>query len=383
MLPGAPLVGLLRRERITLVTLPPSVLAALPEAPLPDLETVVSAGEACTPEVVARWTAGRRLVNAYGPTEACVCATGTPLTGGDLERASAIGRPIDNVRVYLLDPAGEPVPAGAVGEIHIGGAQVARGYWRDPAGTAARFLPDPAAVGGRLYRTGDLARHRSDGAIEYLGRCDRQVKLRGIRVELGEVEQTLLRDPGVREAVVVLRDGGLVAYLVPRDPALQVGPVRDRLAGALPAAMIPADFVLLPALPLNANGKVDRDLLPVPDVARSRRRAGYAAPRTAIEETLAAIWQEVLEVDRVGIHDDFLSLGGHSLLSIQIASRIEEAFAVRISLKVVFSGQTLEELAGEVEAALFAASGDADLEDELRQLENLSDDEVASLLAEA
>jgi acyl carrier protein len=147
--------------------------------------------------------------------------------------------------------------------------------------------------------------------------------------------------------------------------------------------MIPADLVLLPALPLSANGKVDRDRLPAPDAAQTRRRAGYVAPRTAIEETLAAIWGEVLEVDRVGIHDDFLSLGGHSLLAIQIASRIEEAFAVRVSLKVIFSGQTLEELAAEVEAALFAASGEADLADELRRLENLSDDEVASLLAEA
>ncbi len=383
LLPGVPLVELLRRERITLVTLPPSVLSALPEAGLPELETVVSAGEACTPEVVARWTAGHRLVNAYGPTEACVCATGTPLEAGDLERAAAIGRPIANVRIYLLDPAGDPVPAGAVGEIHIGGAQVARGYWRDPAGTAARFLPDPAAVGGRLYRTGDLARHLPDGTIEYLGRCDRQVKLRGIRVELGEVEQTLLRDPGVREAAVLLREGRLVAYLVAKDPALSLSKVRDHLAGSLAAAMIPTDFLLLPALPLSANGKVDRDRLPAPDAAQTRRRAGYVAPRTAIEETLAAIWGEVLEIDQVGIHDDFLSLGGHSLLSIQIASRIEEAFAVRVSLKVIFSGQTLEELAGEVEAALFAASGDADLEDELRQLENLSDDEVASLLAEA
>ncbi|HTQ79686.1 MAG TPA: amino acid adenylation domain-containing protein, partial [Thermoanaerobaculia bacterium] len=382
LLPGMPLVDLLQRERITLVTLPPTVLSSLPDAALPALETVVSAGEACTPEVVARWTAGHRLVNAYGPTEACVCATGTPPLGGAQKSAPSIGRPIDNVRVYLLDSSGDPVAVGAVGEIHIGGAQVARGYWGDPAGTAARFRPDPLAVGGRLYRTGDLARHRADGAIEYLGRCDRQVKLRGIRIELGEIEQTLLCDPGIRDAVVVLREGRLVAYLVAKDPALEIGRVRDRLAQVLSAAMIPSDFVLLSALLLNANGKVDRDLLPAPDAAQTRRRAAYVAPRTPIEETLAAIWQEVLEVDRVGVQDDFLSLGGHSLLSIQIASRIEEAFAVRISLKVIFSGQTLEALAGEVEAALFASSSDGDVEAEIRRLENQSDDEVASLLAE-
>ncbi|HVR07011.1 MAG TPA: non-ribosomal peptide synthetase, partial [Thermoanaerobaculia bacterium] len=382
LLPGLPLVDLLRRERITLVTLPPAVASLLPAADLPCLATVVSAGEACTPEVVARWAAGHRLVNAYGPTETCVCATGVAWSACCLA-ALPIGRPLDNVRVYLLDAWGEPVPPGAVGEVHIGGSQVARGYWHDPAGTAARFLPDPAGAGERLYRTGDLAHHRTDGLVEYLGRSDRQVKVRGIRVELGEVEETLLRDPDVREALVVLREGRLVAYVVGRDERLTVAGIRDRLALALPAPMIPADFVLLAALPLNGNGKIDRDRLPAPDTALSRRRAAYVAPRTTIEETLAAIWQEVLGLQRVGIHDDFLSLGGHSLLSIQIAARIDETFAVRIPLQAVFSGETLDALARQVEAAIFAASSDLDLEAEILQLEGPSGDETANLQAEA
>jgi len=382
LLPGLPLVDLLRRERITLVTLPPAVASLLPAADLPCLATVVSAGEACTPEVVARWAAGHRLVNAYGPTETCVCATGVAWSACCLA-ALPIGRPLDNVRVYLLDAWGEPVPPGAVGEVHIGGSQVARGYWHDPAGTAARFLPDPAGAGERLYRTGDLAHHRTEGLVEYLGRSDRQVKVRGIRVELGEVEETLLRDPDVREALVVLREGRLVAYVVGRDERLTVAGIRDRLALALPAPMIPADFVLLAALPLNGNGKIDRDRLPAPDTALSRRRAAYVAPRTTIEETLAAIWQEVLGLQRVGIHDDFLSLGGHSLLSIQIAARIDETFAVRIPLQAVFSGETLDALARQVEAAIFAASSDLDLEAEILQLEGPSGDETANLQAEA
>jgi glutamate-1-semialdehyde-2,1-aminomutase len=381
LLPGPALVDLLSRERITLVTLPPSVLSAMPAVDLPHLETVVSAGEACTPEVVSRWGGRYRLINAYGPTEACVCATGMVVSeAGD---AALIGQPIDNVQVYILDRHGEPVPVGLVGELHLGGAQVARGYLHRPDLTAGAFLPDPfGEPGGRIYRTGDLARHRAGGRIEYLGRRDRQVKLRGFRVELGEIEHALLRSPGVREAAVVLRHQRLIAYLVPDLPHPTAAHLRDLLADSLPAYMVPSEFVLLDALPLNANGKVDRDRLPQAGGAPSRGQAEYVAPRNLVEEKIAAIWQEVLEIERVGIHDSFVALGGHSLLSLQIASRIEEAFGVRVSLKILFSGKSLEALAKDVEAALFANSSQADLESVLADLETGSNEEIERLLAE-
>ena len=379
VLPGPAFLDLLSRERITLVTLPPSVLASLPAVDLPHLETVVSAGEACTQEVVSRWAGKHRLLNAYGPTEACVCATGGVSEAGG---AALIGRPIDNVQVYILDRHGEPVPAGMVGELHIGGAQVARGYLHRPARTAAAFLPDPfGQPGGRLYRTGDLALYRAGGSIEYLGRRDRQVKLRGFRVEPGEIEHALLRSPGVLEAVALLRNHRLIAYVVLEPPKPSPAHLRDLLADALPAYMVPTDFVVLDALPLNANGKVDRDRLPEPDASQSRGHTEYVAPRNLVEEKIAEIWQEVLEIERVGVHDSFVSLGGHSLLSIQIAARIEEAFGVRISLRILFSGQSLEALAQDVETALFANSSQADLESALADLESGSGEEIERLLA--
>jgi glutamate-1-semialdehyde-2,1-aminomutase len=381
LLPGPTFVDLLSRERITLVTLPPSVLSALPAVDLPHLETVVSAGEACTPEVVSRWAGKHRLINAYGPTEACVCATGTVSEAGG---AALIGQPIDNVQVYALDRHGEPVPVGMVGELHIGGAQVARGYLHRPDLTAAAFLPDPfGEPGGRIYRTGDLARYHADGRIEYLGRRDRQIKLRGFRVELGEIEHALRRCPGVREAAVVLRHQRLIAYLVLDPPQPTLAHLRDLLADALPAYMAPADFMVLDALPLNANGKLDGDRLPETNGSPSRGQVEYVAPRNLVEERIAAIWQEVLGIERVGIRDTFVALGGHSLLSIQIASRIEEAFGVRISLKVLFTGKSLEVLARDVETALLANSSLADLEKALESLEAGSDGAIEHLLAEA
>ncbi len=383
LLPGPAFVDLLSRERITLVTLPPSVLSSLPAVDLPNLETVVSAGEVCTPEVVSRWAGKHRLINAYGPTEACVCATGAVGEAGGV--SSLIGRPIDNVQVYILDRRGEPVLIGMVGELHIGGAQVARGYLHRPALTAALFLPDPfGEPGARIYRTGDLARYRADGRIDYLGRRDRQIKLRGFRVELGEIEHALLRSPGVREAAVILRHQRLIAYLVLDLPPKPIpANLRDLLADALPSYMLPTEFVVLDALPLNANGKIDRDRLPQPDGSQGRNQVEYVAPRNLLEERIAAIWQEVLGVERVGIRDTFVALGGHSLLSIQIASRIEEAFGVRISLKVLFTGQSLEVLARDVETALLANSSLADLENALESLEAGSDEEIEHLLAEA
>jgi acyl-coenzyme A synthetase/AMP-(fatty) acid ligase/acyl carrier protein len=378
MAPGQPLLDTLRRRRITLVTLPASVLASLPPADLPDLATVVSAGEACSSAVVERWTR-HGLINAYGPTEGCVCATGTPLTAGDA-RDPSIGAPIRNVRVHIVDHHGEPVPIGVTGELVIGGVQLARGYLDQPAQTAASFVPDPFSgeAGARLYRTGDVARYRADGQIEFLGRRDHQIKLRGFRIEPGEIESRLLRQGGVREALVVVRNDQLVAYAV--GDCIDVEAARQALREALPRYMVPDHLIALPAFPLNANGKVHRDLLPDPRTAT--RSAEPRPPRTAIEHSIAEIWQEILATERVGLDDSFIGLGGHSLLAIQTAGRIEKRLGVRVPLEVLFSGKNLESLAQDLEALQIDDSRAGDPESLLDELEQLGDDELAGLLGE-
>ncbi|MBN1204186.1 MAG: amino acid adenylation domain-containing protein [Myxococcaceae bacterium] len=377
--PGPPLIDTLRRRRITLLTLPPSVLASLPPGDLPDLETVVSAGEACSAAVVERWAKHTRLLNAYGPTEGCVCATGTLLAAEDAGREPSIGGPIRNVRVYVLDRHGEPVPVGVTGELFIGGAQVARGYLGRPAQTAASFVPDPFSgdAGARIYRTGDLARYRADGQIEFVGRRDHQIKLRGFRIEPGEIESRLLCRDGVREALALVRSGQLVAYVTGND--IDVDAARRALREALPRHMVPDHLVVLPAFPLSANGKIDRDRLPDPKSATPS--AEQRPPVTLIEQRIAEIWKEVLNTQHVGLDDSFIGLGGHSLLAIQTAGRIEERLGVRVPLEVLFSGKDLESLARDVEALLVHRGDASDLETLLDELEELGEEELAGLLA--
>ena len=359
LLPGPNLVQRLRDRAITHVTLPPAALAALPAAELPALATLVVAGEACPPALAARWTAagrGHRLLNAYGPTEASVCATVAELAGGG---EVSIGRPLPGVAVYVVDRHLRQVPAGIPGELCIGGAGVARGYLERPRATAAQFVPDPFSgrPGARLYRSGDLARFRPDGRLDFLGRIDHQVKVRGFRVELGEVETVLGRCPLVAAAAAALRDGGgeagqrLVAWVVPRPGAaapLDAGELRAFLRERLPDPMVPASFVVVEALPLTAAGKVDRRALPAPEPPRAPLGRPFAAPRSAAEERLAAIWSQVLRVPRVGIHDNFFDLGGDSILSLQIVSRAARA-GLAITPRQVFQHQTV--------AALAAAAG--------------------------
>jgi amino acid adenylation domain-containing protein/non-ribosomal peptide synthase protein (TIGR01720 family) len=346
---GDSLVGLLREQSITTVTLPPSVLMATAYAALPALKTLVVAGEACPPEVVARWSDGRRFLNAYGPTEATVCATVCEKPGR--EGRPPIGRPIANAAVYLLDSQAQPVPVGVAAELHIGGAGLARGYLNRPALTAEKFIPDPfsAEPGARLYRTGDLARHLPDGNIEFLGRIDHQVKVRGYRIETGEVEAALMQSGGVRQCVVVARDDAagkrLVAYVVSEEgSALNVSEAREWLKERVPEYMIPAAFVSLSELPLNANGKIDRARLPEPGGERPELREAYAEPTGEAEHVLARIWSEVLGVERVGVDDNFFSLGGDSILSIQIIARANQA-GLRLNPKHIFEHQTIAELA--------------------------------------
>ncbi|HEU4880716.1 MAG TPA: phosphopantetheine-binding protein, partial [Longimicrobium sp.] len=260
-----------------------------------------------------------------------------------------------NTALYVLDAALKPVPVGVPGELYIGGVQVARGYLDRPGLTAERFVPDPFSTegGARLYRTGDRARWRMDGAIEYLGRLDFQVKVRGFRIELGEIEAALRANEGVADCVVVAREDvpgetRLVAYVVGRAEA---DALRDRLRQSLPEYMVPAAFVSLDALPLTANGKLDRKALPAPEYAADAGR--YVAPRTPVEEVLAEIWTQVLRVERVGVHDSFFDLGGHSLLIMRLLAKIQTTFDLDISIRTVFSMPTLEAMAGEIERRIY------------------------------
>ncbi len=362
--PGPDLLALLERERITVATLSPSVLAALAPQPLPQsLRTLIVAGEACPAAVLQRYGAGRRFFNAYGPTEITVCATIAECDARELQ-APPIGRPIANAQVYLLDAQRQPVPVGVAGEIYIGGVGVARGYLNRPELTAERFVPDPfgAAPGARLYRSGDLGRYRPDGQIGFLGRIDNQVKLRGFRIELGEIEALLHQHPRVREAAVVVRedqpgDRRLVAYVVVTgDAALHLAELRQYLRSSLPEYMVPSAFLAVEAFPLTPNGKLDRAALPAPAEDRSALESSYVAARTALEQAVVEVWSEVLGRERVGIHDNFFELGGHSLLATQVMSRLREIFPRELALRVLFDGPTVAELAAHIEAGLGQAS---------------------------
>ncbi|HEX7238660.1 MAG TPA: phosphopantetheine-binding protein, partial [Longimicrobiaceae bacterium] len=329
-----------------------------------------------------------RLVDTYGPTETTVVATLTELGGG----AVSIGRPVPNGRAHVLDADLRPLPVGVRGELYVGGAGVARGYLGRPELTAERFLPDPfsAEPGARVYRTGDVARWRRDGELEYAGRADDQVKVRGFRVEPGEVEGVLLRHPGVRETAVVAREDEpgrtrLVAYVVPAG-GTDTAELRAHLRAELPEHMVPTAWVALDALPRLPNGKVDRRALPAPE---TRAEAGYVAPRDPNEERLAEIWASVLGAARVGVHDGFFELGGHSLLATRVVSRIREQWGVEVPLRAVFEGPTVAELARllpeTVEAAPTEAihAAAASVEEELLgRLDELSDAEMERLLAE-
>jgi acyl-coenzyme A synthetase/AMP-(fatty) acid ligase/acyl carrier protein len=306
-----------------------------------------------------------RLINGYGPTEtttfAC-CYPAGPLSGS--RDSLPIGGPIGNTRVYVLDLHLNPAPVGVPGELYIGGDGLARGYLDRPALTAEHFVPDPfgAEPGSRLYRTGDRVRWLPEGVLEFLGRLDQQVKVRGYRIEPTEVEAALGEHPAVREAAVVAQEDPigekyLVAYVVPRDEggSLPAGELRRFLQGRLPGYMVPAAFVVLGALPLTANGKLDRAALPTPAPSAGaglELDAAFVAPRTTAETVLAAIWAESLGVSRVGIHDDFFALGGHSLLATQVVSRIRDKLGAEVPLRLFFERPTVAGLAGVIDQAV-------------------------------
>ncbi|MFF5532690.1 non-ribosomal peptide synthase/polyketide synthase [Streptomyces cinerochromogenes] len=358
---GERLAEVLAERHISHALIPPAALATVPPetaAALPRLRTLIVGAEACPADLVDTWAPGRRMINSYGPTEATVVATWTgPLSPGT--GAPPIGRPAAGTRVRVLDAALRPVPPGVTGELYLAGPGLARGYLGRPGLTAQRFVADPfGAPGERMYRTGDLVRWTADGRLVFAGRADEQVKLRGFRIEPGEIESALRRSPLVRDAVVAVRaedtpgaPARLVAYVVPAEPSgtgLPVGELRLHLAGLLPPHMVPAVFVTLDRLPLTPNGKTDRRALPAPGPVQAAD-GPRTAPRTDTERRIARIWADVLGIEEVGADDNFFALGGDSVLSMQVVSRLRRD-GLHVSTRDLFTHQTVAELATVVRA---------------------------------
>ncbi|MGH7616511.1 MAG: non-ribosomal peptide synthetase, partial [Gemmatimonadaceae bacterium] len=352
------------RHGVTVVDLPVRFAALVlgdPASPLaPSVRRVVTGGEAVPTSLLAAWCARSEprpvLMNGYGPTETTISATARVITT-EPATWSSIGGPLSNVRTYVLEASGEPVPTGVAGELYIGGVQVARGYWQRPALTAERFVPDPfGPEGSRLYRTGDLARWRADGELEFIGRVDLQVKVRGYRIELGEIEAVLATHERVRHAIVVARDDAagerqLVAYYVASaKTTANADELHAHLAERLPAYMVPAAYVALDSLPLTASGKVDRNALPAPDGGAYQRRS-YDAPVGDVETAIAAFWTELLPVEQVSRWDDFFALGGHSLLAVRFLGRLRQVLGVDVPVGDLFKTPVLAEFARHVASA--------------------------------
>ena len=365
LLPGATLLQFLQDNAITHVTLPPAVLAMLPSEPLPALQAIISAGEACASNVVDRWAKDHQFFNAYGPTEATIWATVAQLQSGD---KATIGRPIANTQLYLLDAYLQPVPIGVTGELYIGGAGVARGYLNRPDLTVEQFIPNPLMRNGenhptphtvrlsahdealhptpRLYKTGDLARYRSDGSLEFLGRVDRQLKLSGFRIEPGEIETILHQHPAIQTALVTLRADSLsakrlVAYmLLKHEQTVTADDLQRFLRSQLPDHLMPSTFVRLETLPLTPNGKIDYAALPNANKS-NLERSSFVAPRTTIEATLASLWGQLLQQESIGIHDSFFELGGNSLLAVRLMDLIEQQFEQSLPLSSLLLNPTI------------------------------------------
>ena len=355
------LADVVARTGITVLQLVPSQLQMMLEATslsrCTSLTRIVCGGEALPADLLGRLAQlmpGVAITNLYGPTETTVYSTHWTLPLSGFDGTAPIGTPIFNTQVYIMDPRLQPLPVGVPGELIIGGRGVAKGYFAQPELTAEKFVPDAIGGMGTLYRTGDLARWRADGNLEYLGRRDHQVKLRGFRIELGEIESALASHPAVRAAVAIVRedvagDKRLVAYVVCDGATPTVAELKARVKERLPEFMVPSAVLLLDALPMNANGKLDRKALPVPE-GGAGSDTPYVAPRTALEAEVAAVWAAVLGREHVGALDDFFALGGHSLLAMRVVARLSQALAVRLTIGAMFEARTVAGLAALITA---------------------------------
>jgi amino acid adenylation domain-containing protein len=387
LMPGIPLGQQLRNHRITHISLPPSALAALPLENLPSLQTMIVGGEACSPELVKQWSAGRNFFNVYGLTEVSVCSTIAKCT--PLNPKITVGQPIANTQIYILDSQLQPVPIGVTGEIHIGGVGIARGYLNYPELTQEKFIPNPfdfpLTQKSKLYKTGDLGRYLPDGQIEYVGRIDHQVKMRGFRIELGEIETLLGKHSQIRETVVILREDSpgnkvLVAYIISQNDQLTSEILRDFLMEKLPYYMVPNAFVFLETFPLTPNGKINRFSLPIPDIDQKTLGVEFIEPRTKTEQEIATIWLEILGLKQCGVYDNFFALGGHSLLATQVISRLKETFEIEFSFRYFFDHPTITQLAEKVIIQQLEQSESDALDQILAEIDQLSEEEVAQQL---
>ncbi len=381
------LIQIIERSAITRLHFVPSMLQSFLDhhrtGQCPSLQQIVCSGEELPATLRDRCFSHLphiRLSNLYGPTEAAVDVTAWECSPGDGDLRVPIGRPISNIRIYVLGTRGEPVPIGVAGEIFVGGIGVGRGYLNRPELTSERFLRDPFSADpqARMYKTGDLGRWRPDGALEYLGRNDQQVKIRGFRIELGEIESHLRSHAAVKETVVLARedvpgDRRLVAYITARrapnhTPEAIVAELRDRLIAALPEHMIPTGFVVLDQMPLSPNGKIDRRSLPAPQ-RDAYLPAHFEPPVGDTEQLLASIWQELLRVERVGRRDNFFGLGGHSLLAMQLIARLRSRMSIDAPMKLLFDHPTLSACAAGLDALLqqrlndLVAAGEAGIDE--------------------
>ncbi|WP_249219737.1 non-ribosomal peptide synthetase/type I polyketide synthase [Chitinophaga sp. HK235] len=344
----------INKNQTTTALLPPVLLNVMSASGLPGLKTLVVGGDVSTPKLMQEWSQGRQLVNAYGPTENTVIASMHVYSEGDLH--TNIGKPIENVKLYVLDASHQPVPVGITGELYIGGAGVASGYLNNPELTTARFIDNPFAteadnVNGytRLYKTGDLVRWQADGHLEYIGRNDEQIKIRGFRIELAEIEQALLQIPGIRQSCVLVKERAttsgsakyLVGYYVPDAASITQGFIAEQLSEVLPSYMVPDSLIAMESFPLTINGKLDKRAFPDP---RFNVSETYVPPATDAKIALCRIWQELLGLEKVGITDDFFKIGGNSILAIQVSHRMNKVLGVEISVADVFKHKTIEQL---------------------------------------
>jgi acyl-coenzyme A synthetase/AMP-(fatty) acid ligase/acyl carrier protein len=354
-------------EQVSLVNTVPSAMAELVKLDLvgQSVRTVNLAGEPLQRRLVDEiYERGRvrRVINLYGPTEDTTYSTIEEVERGVSERPS-VGRPIANTEAYVLDEWMEASGVGIKGELYIGGAGLARGYWERPELSAERFLPDPFSgrVGGRLYRTGDVVKRLTDGRIDYLGRADQQVKLHGYRIELGEIEKTLQKHKAIEDAVVVVRqqesgEQRLIGYVVCHETA-PAPKLRAFLKQYLPSYMIPSAFVFMESLPLTQNGKVDRQSLPHYRESDLKVERPYAPPRSQTERMLASLWESSLGLERISINDDFFEIGGDSIIAVQLVSKIRAAFQLDLGMQLLFESPTIAGVSDAIERMRTASNG--------------------------